>query len=441
MSVSEITLVIVAVIIVIYVLCRDTTVEKEWIYFDNNATTIPPPIVNKEVQRWIGTGNPSNPHCPSHQMLKDAKQFMYDYMNLNPRVYDLIWTSGASESNALFIRSVAENYKINNDVTPHVVISSIEHKSIMNLCEMLDGMGCITYSVVDVDPRGQICPSDIENVINHKTCLVSIMWANNEVGTINNIPAIASLCKRKRIPFFTDATQAFGKFDLNIAPPIDGVSISFHKTYGLSGIGLLVCAKRMKIHSQIAGEQNARLRGGTENVIGIASAVAGIKYMIASPGRAVKNARLESLKNYLIDGVSNTSKGGWPLLPYDTFLETRLVDHISSVELTILGASPFNNVPGLPNTLALAVVKHTGRRFCNVTLKKDLADQGIIVSIGSACSSGSGKKSHVLVAMGIPDIVQCGVIRISFSDQNQTYEVDTFIEKFKECVRKQLGDI
>ena len=197
----------------------------------------------------------------------------------------------------------------------------------------------------------------------------------------------------------------------------------------------------MKINSKIACEANARLRGGTENVTGIASAVAGIKYMIASPGRAVKNARLESLKNYLIDGVSNTSKGGWPLLPYDTFLETRLVDHISSVELTILGASPFNNVPGLPNTLALAVVKHTGRRFCNVTLKKDLADQGIIVSIGSACSSGSGKKSHVLVAMGIPDIVQCGVIRISFSDQNQTYEVDTFIEKFKECVRKQLGDI
>lgn len=438
----EITLVIVAIIIVVYILFRNgESTHKEVIYFDNNATTIPPPIVNREIQRWIGTGNPSNPNCPSHQMLKDAKQFMYDYMNLNPRIYDLIWTSGASESNALFIRSVAENYKMNHGIQPHVVISSVEHKSIMNLCEMLDGMGCITYSMVDVDSRGQICPSDIENVINHKTCLVSIMWANNEVGTINNIPAIAALCKRKRIPFHTDATQAFGKFDLNIAPPIDGVSISFHKTYGLSGIGLLVCAKRMKIHSQIAGTQNNNLRGGTENVIGIASAVAGIKYMIASPGRSVKNARLEELKQRLIEGVSDTSRGGWPLIPYEDMLATRLVDHINPVELTILGASPFNSVPGLPNTLALAVVKHTGRRFCNVTLKKDLADMGAIVSIGSACSSGSGKKSHVIVAMNVPDIVQCGIIRISFGDQNQAYEVDAFIDKFKKCVNRQLGDI
>jgi cysteine desulfurase len=411
------------------------------IYFDNNATTIPPPIVGKEIQRWLGTGNPSNPNCPSHKMLKDAKEFLYDYMGLNPRVYDLIWTSGASESNALFIRSVVENYKMNHGIQPHVVISSIEHKSIMNLCEMLDSMGCITYSTVEADIYGQICPSDIEDVINHKTCLVSIMWANNEVGTINNIPAIAALCKRKRIPFHTDATQTFGKFDLNIAQPIDGVSMSFHKTYGLSGIGLLVCAKRMKIHSQIAGEQNGKLRGGTENVAGIASAIAGIKYMNASPGRVVKNAKLEELKNQLIVGVSNVSRGGWPLVSYEDMLTTRLIDNISPVELTILGASPFNSIPGLPNTVALAVVKHTGRRFCNVTLKKDLADMNVIVSIGSACSSGTKAPSHVLVAMQVPKIVQCGVIRISFSDQNQKYEVDTFIEKFKQCVRKQLGDI
>lgn len=442
MTTAEITLVIVAIIIVIYVLYQnDKYNTNETIYFDNNATTIPPPVVNREVQRWIGTGNPSNPNCPSHQMLKDAKQFMYDYMGLNPRIYDLIWTSGASESNALFIRSVAENYKKNHGIQPHVVISAIEHKSIMNLCEMLDGMGCITYSVVAPDAYGQICPADIEDVINHKTCLVSIMWANNEVGTINNIPAIASLCKRKRIPFHTDATQIFGKFDLNIAPPIDGVSISFHKTYGLSGIGLLVCAKRMKLHSQIAGTQNNYVRGGTENIVGIASAVAGIKYMNSSPGRAIKNARLEQMKQCIIDGVSDVAKGGWPLIPYDDILSTRLVDNISPVELTILGASPFNSIPGLPNTLALSVVKHTGSRFCNITLKKDLADCGIIVSIGSACSSGSGRPSHVLVGMAVPEIIMCGTIRISLSDQNQMYEVETFIKKYKECVNKQLGDI
>jgi cysteine desulfurase len=155
----------------------------------------------------------------------------------------------------------------------------------------------------------------------------------------------------------------------------------------------------------------------------------------------MKNARLEELKNQLIVGVSNVSRGGWPLVSYEDMLTTRLVDNISPVELTVLGASPFNSIPGLPNTLALAVVKHTGRRFCNVTLKKDLADMNVIVSIGSACSSGSGKKSHVLVAMQIPDIIMCGVIRISVGDQNQSYEVDEFIEKFKRCVNKQLGDI
>lgn len=442
MTAEVYALVIIAIIIVIYVcLNRDKYVEasNELIYFDNNATTIPPREVNMEIQRWVGTGNPSNPNCPSSKMVKDAKKFLYDYMNISPHVYDIVWTSGASESNALFIRSVAENYKQNTGLQPHVVVSAIEHKSILDLCQMLDGMGCFTYSLVQPDIYGQICPADIEDVINHKTCLVSIMWANNEIGTMNNIPAIASLCKRKRIPFHTDATQTFTKFDLNIAPPIDGVSMSFHKTHGLSGIGLLVCAKRMKIHSQIAGTQNNGLRGGTENTIGIASAIAGIKYMISSPGRVIKNARLESMKQKIIEGVSDNI--GWPLVPYENLLMDRLVDNIPPVELTVLGASPYNSVPGLPNTLSLSVVKHVGVRFCNVQLKKDMYDVGVIVSIGSACSSGSGRPSHVLVAINAPDIVMCGTIRISLADNNTEEEVSLFIQKYKDCVRKQLMDI
>ena len=435
-------IVIIAIIIVIYVCWnRNTDVEtlQKIIYFDNNATTLTPPEVNREIQRWTGTGNPSNPARPSHQLLKDAKQFLYDYMNISPKVYDLIWTSGASESNALFIRAVAENYKNNTGLQPHVVVSSIEHKSILSLCEMLDGMGCFTYSLVPADIYGQICPADIEDVINHKTCLVSIMWANNEIGTMNNIPAIANLCKRKRIPFHTDATQTFGKFDLNIAPPIDGISMSFHKTYGLSGIGLLVCAKRMKLHALIPGTQNGGLRGGTENVVGIASAIAGLKYMISPPGRVIKNAHHEAMKQRIIEGVTDST--GWPLVPYENLLMERIADNMPPVEITVLGASPYNTVSGLPNTLSLALVKHVGYRFCNIKLKKDLADVGVIVSIGSACSSGSGRPSHVLVAIECPDNVMCGTIRISLGDNNTDYEVEKFIEKYKECVRLQLLDI
>lgn len=427
--------VIIAIIIVVYV-CW--TYKKESsscdgaIYFDNNATNIPPPEVNTEIQRWVGTGNPSNPGCPSHDMVIDAKQYMYNHLNVSPRQYDLVWTSGASESNALFIKSVAENYKANTNIEPHVVISAIEHKSIIELCRALDNIGCFTYTAVSPDIHGKICPADIEDAISHKTCLVSVMWANNELGTINNIPAIAALCKRKHIPFHTDATQAFGKFHLPLGSPIDGMSISFHKAYGPPGIGMLIVSKRMKLHAQIAGMQNSGLRGGTENVPGIAGAIAGMKY--AFQNRPEKNARLALMRQRIIDLLS----AKWPLVPYEVQLENRNFEDRNPVELTILGPSPFNDVPGLPNTLLLSIVKNYGMKFCNIELKNDLYKRGIIVSIGSSCNSSSTGPSHVLKEIQSPYRVSCGTVRISLGDQNNMKEVEKFCKTFIECAESQL---
>jgi cysteine desulfurase len=432
-------LVIIAIIVLTYA-CWDYQKKNDdnpllkTVYFDNNATTIPPPEVKYEIDRWIGTGNPSSVACPSNQMVKEAKDFMYEHFNISPRQYDLVWTSGASESNALFIRSVVENYKMHTNVKPHVVVSSVEHKSILELCRALDNIGCFTYSVVEPDIYGQVCPADIEDAINHKTCLVSIMWANNELGTINNIPAIAALCKRKHIPFHTDATQAFGKFELPLGAPIDGVSISFHKAYGPPGIGLLAVHKRMKLHAQIGGMQNGGLRGGTENVPGIAGAVAGLKYTFGPPGRAEKNARLALMRQRIIDGISEV----WPLVPYDVQLQDRRPDEMNPVELTILGPSPFNGVPGLPNTLLLSIVKNYGHKFCNIELKNKLQDAGILISIGSACNTGAAGPSHVLKAVQAPFRVSCGTVRVSLGDQNTMSEVEYFIKKFVEAVKTQL---
>lgn len=439
---SEIlALVIIAIIVLVYAcwLYADRSVENKEdnqgvIYFDNNATNMPPPEVRYEIEQWVGSGNPSSVGCPSHQMVKDAKAFMYDHLGVSPRQYDLIWTSGASESNALFIRSVAENYKSNTNIEPHVVVSSIEHKSILELCRALERIGCFSYTLVEPDIYGQICPADIENAINHKTCLVSIMWANNELGTMNNVPAIAALCKRKHIPFHTDATQAFGKFQLPLGPPIDGMSISFHKAYGPPGIGMLAVSKRMKLNSQIAGIQNGGIRGGTENVPGIAGAIAGMKYTFGHPGRAEKNARLGLMRQRIIDGLSAV----WNLVPYEVQLMGRRPDEKNPVELVILGPSPFNQVTGLPNTLLISVVKNYGSKFCNIRLKNDLQKENILVSIGSACNTGSSAPSHVLAAIHSPYRVSCGTVRISLGDQNTMHEVEAFIEAFIRLTKQQL---
>lgn len=437
-----IALLIIAIIVLIYMcglhIPADSSPDlPNVIYFDNNATTIPPSTVVKEMDKWVGTGNPSSPCCPSHMMLVEAKEYMYNHLGVSPRQYDLVWTSGASESNALFIRSVAENYKAHTGIIPHVIVSSIEHKSILNLCETLEHLSCFTYTAIKPDIYGKICPADIENAIEYNTCLVSIMWANNELGTINNIPAIAAMCKRKHVAFHTDATQAFGKFNLPLKPPIDGMSISFHKAYGPPGVGMLAIHKRMKLHPQIAGMQNSGIRGGTENVPGIAGAIEGMKYTFGPPGRAEKNARLASMRDAIIDGLSKK----WPLLPYEIQLTDRRPDEKNPVELAILGPSPFNNVPGLPNTILLSVVKNYGYRFCNIKLKDDLFKKNIMVSIGSACNTSTFGPSHVLDSISAPDRVNCGVVRISLGDQNNMDEVKVFIDAFIECVSYQLEKI
>ena len=429
-------LILLIIIIVVYTKTYETPCQGT-IYLDNNATTIPPPEVKEEMSRWLGTGNPSNTNCPSHKLVKESKDFMFDYLDISPQHYDLVWTSGASESNALFIRSVVENYRINSKIgiKPHVVVSAIEHKSILNLLEMLEGMDAVDYTMVEPDIYGRVCGDAIMNALTSNTCLVSLMWANNEIGTINSIPAIALMCRRKRIPFHTDATQAIGKFNLPLAN-IDGLSMSFHKTYGPPGIGLLVVSKRMKIHSQIAGMQNGGIRGGTENVPGIAGAIAGIKYM--QRDRIYKNIQLEAKRQLIIEELSKI----WPVVPYDLQLQYRRPETINPVELVVLGSSPFNDVPGLPNTLSLSVVKHTeligGEQFCNIKLKSDLYKEGAIVSIGSACNTSISAPSYVLMAIKAPFIVRCGTIRISLGDQNTVEEIKLFIQKLIKCIKMQI---
>jgi len=412
---------------------------KDLVYLDNNGTTIPPPFVETEIKKWVGSGNPSSENAPAKQLIKYARNYLYDHMKISPDEYDIVFTSGASESNSLLIKSVTENYKNNTGRMPHVIISSMEHKSILNLVKLLERLNCCEYTLVEPDIYGKICPADVDKEIKGNTCLVSIMWANNEIGTINNIPAISHLCRIKHVPFHTDATQIFGKYYLPIGQPIDAVSMAFHKVYGPPGTGILVVHKRMKMHAQIGGMQEGGLRGGTENVPGIAGAIAGMKYsfemeVLEHSTRAEKNAYLAGLRQRMIDNLSEI----YPITPYDLQFTSRSNEERYPVELVILGPAPDNGLYGLPNTLAFSIVKHYGPRFCNIKLKRDLMKEGFMISIGSACNSSQTGPSHVLQAILAPPEVGCGTVRISLGDTNTESEVDKFVAALVKCAGYQL---
>ena len=434
------------------------------LYFDNNATTIPPPVVVDAIKQWIGSGNPSG-DTPAKLMIADAHRIMKEHIfvddrNLvsavselnNPHHYrcelvdqskfpfhaseadnwDVIFTSGATESNSLAIRSAIENYRAQTFIKPHIIASSIEHKSIIDLLKHLENKNVCEYTLIDPNIYGQIDAVDIIDAMQHNTILVTVMWANNEIGTINDILGIANACRTRGVMFHTDATQIFGKYHLPIRQPIDAVSISFHKLYGPPGVGALIVHKRMKISSQNAGSQESGLRGGTENVPGIAGAMAALDYNFYM--RRYKNDHVARLRQRIVNGLSEV----YPIVPYDVQFAVRSADDMYPMELVILGGFGRDNIPNLPNTLALSFTGHTDKPFCNIKLKQALALENIHISIGSACNTSKVGPSHVLMGIMTPPEVACGTIRISIGDNTTDADVDKLIEALLRNVKAQI---
>lgn len=420
------------------------------IYFDNAATTIAPPEVILFMNKWLNRGNPSANYKSARDCRDLFKKFRAYIANLcgfisyepdieytpsqKTKLYQIVFTSGASESNNTIVRSITTSYKFHQKVKPHVITSSIEHKSMLDCVEQLADLDLIDLTLVRPNKLGFINPDDIRAAIKSRpagrTCLISIMQANNETGAINNIKDIGAIAHEYNIPFYTDAVQSFGKYSLDpIKMNVDAFGISCHKIYSPPGIGLLIIKRQLiegfRLLPEICGSQNCGFRGGTENVYGIAGGYKGIE--IAMTSRDAKNKQLAALKKLFIDECAARIK-------CQTYLEYLEMPAMLPISLVFLST---NEPTYMPNIILLSIIKRTEPPMCNVNFKNELERRGIIVSIGSACNTGSSKTSHVLGERGlnVDRYVRRGAMRISFSDDNTPDEILAFISVFFELIK------
>lgn len=363
--------------------------SQRFVYLDCNATTAPHPEVLEAMLPYYkkSYGNASTLHKKgreAHAVLEDARTSIGD--SLGTESVDIIFTSGGTESNNLAIKGVALK---NREAGNHIITSSIEHPAVFETCRFLESAGFdLTY--LPVDEYGLVDPSDVEKAIRDKTTLVSIMYVNNEVGTIEPIKEISQVIKNvnairnthdaRRIYFHTDSIQAFGKILIDIEElGVDLLSISAHKIYGPKGIGALYLKKSTEISPYFyGGHQERGLRAGTENIPAIAGFAKAAELAIVN---LKENKRIEALRERLCKGLLNK---------------------ISNVKI--------NGHPDkrISNTLNLS--------FDGVDAEALLANmdiKGIFASAGSACTSGAPEVSRVLKAMGVENGYVRGSVRFS----------------------------
>lgn len=409
------------------------------IYLDNNGTTKLCKEGKNEMMKWLDVcSNPSSGSAiavKTKKAIDHARKYILTHCGTNDSEYSVIFNSGASESNSFILRSISDAYKIHTNKIPHIITSTIEHNSILDCCKSLEDNKRAVITYIQPNAYGCISPASIAAAIKDNTALVTIMHANNEIGSINNIKRIGEVANSRNIPFHTDAVQTFGKYRIKVKEHnIDALSMSFHKLYGPMGLGMLIIKNDLitgyDLKSQISGTQQSNLRGGTENVPAILSAVVCMKCVFRD--RDNKNRLLLAKKIKIIDGISAHIRLG----EYKSYFNNQLP---TVNEFIVLGPD-HKEYNSLPNTLLLSFVKNTpGPPFCNGKLKKALDKKKIIVSIGSACATANPNASHVLTAIKAPLRIKQGVIRISMSDSSTDKEINTFINTIVPLANKQLN--
>ena len=357
---------------------------------DNAATTPVSPAVLEKMLPYFSEcyGNANSIHSTgldARKALNAARKKVAAALNCNPE--EVYFTSGGSESDNWALKGVAfANRKKGN----HIITSAIEHHAILHTCEWLEKQGFeITYVPVDAD--GLVNPADVEAAITDKTILISIMAANNELGTIEPIEEIAKIAHAHHVLFHTDAVQAIGAIPVDVrAIGCDLLSLSGHKFHGPKGVGALYIKQGTRIDNLIhGGAQERGRRASTENVAGIVGMAEAIE--LATANIPEKAARISALRDQLIDGLT--------ALPY-----VRLNGH---------------RTKRLPGNVNVSVRFIEGE---SLLLRLDLA--GVAASSGSACTSGSLDPSHVLLAIGLPHEIAHGSLRLSLSDTTTQEEVD-----------------
>ena len=401
--------------------------NKDIHYFDNNGTTPMDFRAISAMLTYINRGNPSADYAAattSKHMIGQFSAYLLKICNESSAHYQIFYTSGASESNCTIIRGVVLSWIKNKNTIPHLIIGITEHKSILLLCEQLADLGQCTFDLVPAEITGEITGENVQMCIqrNNNVALVCVMGANNELGTINNLPAIYAVCAAASIPLFSDMVQSFGKFPPNLRKyPIAAISVSFHKYGGAPGVGALIILRNFltgyKLCPLICGTQNEGFRGGTENIPGISSAFAAMKIYWES--REKKNRLLASMREVFLTEINHQ----YQVVNYSDYLLSARYEKTDKPYFVLMGGSTASTI--LPNTILISYLS-PGRQSCNAKIKKKLCLLGYIVSIGSACNTKSKYASHVLAAIGADTRVRAGTIRISFGDQNSIDEVKTF---------------
>ena len=380
--------------------------DKREVYLDYSATTYVKPKVLEEMLPYFteNFGNPSslyNKGLESKIAIKKARKIIANYIGANEN--EIYFTSSGSEGNNWILKSnkLLEFALLYEDKKPHIITTEIEHHSILNSCEFLKHIG-VNVTYLKVDNEGFINLNELEKAITPETILVSIMFANNEIGTIEPIKEIGKLCARKGILFHTDVTQAIGHIQIDVEElNIDALTFSGHKLYAPKGIGCVYIRAKNDfefLNSFIhGGKQEHGLRAGTENVSGIVGLGKAIELLDNRTIREVRDYCLDKLKD--IEGIElNGTKD----------LSKRLDCNIN---IRIKGVE-------------------------NESLINMLNLYGIYVSSGSACNSGSLTPSHVLKAIGLSDKEANSSIRITIGEETTKEDIDYFIDKLKIALDK-----
>lgn len=374
---------------------------SDLIYLDHAATTAVHPDVLKEMLPYFTDrfGNPSSVYgfaANNKNKLTEARETIAGALGAKPE--EIYFTAGGSESDNWALKCTAEAYGVHGG---HIITTKIEHHAILHTCKYLQNRGYdVTY--LDVDENGLVDLNTLEAAIRLDTFLISIMFANNEIGTIEPIKEIGEIAHRHGILFHTDAVQAFGQIPIHVdGMNIDMLSASGHKFNGPKGIGFLYIKKGLKLKSFIHGGQQERgRRAGTENVPGIVGIAKACEIAMAEMEERMKKET--ELRDYLIERILKE-------IPY-----TRLNGHSKK---------------RLPNNVNISFQFVEGE---SILIMLDMA--GICASSGSACTSGSVDPSHVLLAIGLPHEIAHGSLRLTIGYENTKEEMDTVVDNLKRII-------
>ncbi len=377
-------------------------------YFDNAATTQVNQDVIKEMLPYfsIEYGNPSSLYSigrRAKRVLEEARRKIANIINCKPN--EIYFTSCGTESDNLAIKGIAY---ANKEKGKHIITSKIEHPAVLNTCKELEEQGYkVTY--LDVDQNGIVNVEQLKASIKTDTILITIMFANNEIGTIQPIEEIGKIAKENNIIFHTDAVQAMGNLKIDVKKlNINALSISAHKFYAPKGIGALYVGEDVNFKQiQNGGHQEKNKRAGTENlaeIVGMSKALELIYKNFEN-----HNNKIKELRDYYIEKI-----------------QSNIVD-------SKLNGDRINRLPGNANM-----------SFKNINAEEllfELDEKGICASAGSACSSGSTSPSHVLTAIGLPPEWANGTLRVTIGMNNTKEEVDYLINALVEIVNKKINKI